>query len=167
MMIPVVDRQDQVIGYKERSEIDGNVDIFRVSALWVINSMNEVLIAQRKLTKAVSPGVWGPSVAGTVEEGETYESNIYKEAEEEIGVASVTFEQGQKLFFEQPRMHFVQLYIAHLDRDISGFTPQEEEVETLEWKAYDDLVKDVDANPDKYILTMKSILSSLAKEIKT
>ncbi len=31
--------------------------------------------------------MWGSAVAGTVEKGEDYESNIYKETEEEIGLA--------------------------------------------------------------------------------
>ena len=36
------------------------------------------------------PEVWGPAVSGTNEEGETYDSNIIKEAQEEIGLTGYT-----------------------------------------------------------------------------
>ena len=47
-----------------------------------------VLIVERQTAfdKKYDPGKWGPSAAGTVEEGETYQSNIIKELQEEIGL---------------------------------------------------------------------------------
>lgn len=83
----IVNENDEIIGHKLREEVDPKNDIYRVSALWVTNSAGDVLIAQRKLTKKHAPGKWEPAVAGTVEKGETDESNIYKEAQEEIGLS--------------------------------------------------------------------------------
>lgn len=81
----IVDENDSIISAKERAEIGPN-DIYRVSALWLVNTNREVLMAQRAFTKKKDPGAWGPAVAGTIEEGETYETNIVKEMGEEIGV---------------------------------------------------------------------------------
>lgn len=83
--IVIVDDKDNIICYKNRSEVRQE-DIYRVSALWIINTKGEILLAKRALTKAHDPGKWGPAVAGTVEEGETYKTNIIKEAEEELGL---------------------------------------------------------------------------------
>ena len=166
MRVQLVDENDQLIGHKERSEIDGYADIFRVTALWVMNAKDEILIAQRKLTKVISPGKWGPSVSGTVEEGETYESNVYKEAEEEISLVGEQFEEGPKLYLEQPRKHFAQFYTVRVDKDLADFIPQEDEVEKLEWKSYDELATDVEKNPDNYVRTMAACLTVLSKGIK-
>lgn len=77
----IVDGNDKVIGKKLRSEITKN-DIYRVSSLWIFNKNKELLIAQRPMWKKNDPGKWSESVVGTLEDGETYESNLVKEAKE-------------------------------------------------------------------------------------
>ena len=83
MRIPIVDENDNVIKNIDAGEKKPG-EISRVSALWVTSEEGEILLAQRAVTKKRDPGCWGPAVAGTVEEDETYEDNIIKEAEEEI-----------------------------------------------------------------------------------
>jgi len=95
----IVDDQDNLIGAKPRNEIDFKNDYYRISGLWLTNSKGQILIAQRLLTKDKDPGKWGPAAAGTLEVGETYESNAYKEADEEIGLTGVKFTQGPKMKF--------------------------------------------------------------------
>ena len=46
----IVDNEDNPIGAKERSEIQ-LVDIYRVSALWIVNSKNQILISKRSANK--------------------------------------------------------------------------------------------------------------------
>lgn len=165
MKILIVNDQDEVIGSKERSEIDYLHDIYRVSALWVINSKDEVLIAQRKLTKDKDPGKWGPSVAGTIEENEDYDSNIYKEAEEEIGLIDVMFERLEKTRLYEPRNSFTQWYIGRNDNEINEFTIQEDEVEQLAWISRDELIKSVTTQPEKYIPAMNIAVEVLSKGV--
>lgn len=76
MKIQIVDDQDQFIGLKERNEVDYKSDIYRVSALWLTNSKGQTLLAKRAAVKDKDPGKWGPAVAGTIDEGETYDENI-------------------------------------------------------------------------------------------
>lgn len=59
--IVIVDDNDIVIGLKDRSEIK-SLDIYRVSALWVVNNEGDVLLAQRAFNKKNNPGKWGPAV---------------------------------------------------------------------------------------------------------
>ncbi len=94
--IVIVNDQDEVIAHKERGTLTKD-DIYRVSALWVKNSRGDILLAQRKFTKSHDPGKWGPAVAGTVGEGETYKQNIIKEAEEEIGLRAIKPIPGPKV----------------------------------------------------------------------
>src|SRR3989338_6564599 len=82
--IIVVNEKDEIIGYKDRDDRN-ETDIIRVSALILLNSKNQTLIARRALNKILDSGKWGPAAAGTLEEGGSYLSNIIKEAQEEIG----------------------------------------------------------------------------------
>jgi isopentenyldiphosphate isomerase len=150
--INIVNEFGELICTKYRDEIDINKDIYQVSGLWVVNDNSEVLLAQRSLKKDNQPGKWGPAVAGTVEEGETFESNIYKEANEEIGLTGIKFEKGP-LYLKKdfPRKYFTQWFIAKVNLDSGEFRLQEEEVENVKWINKNDLIEDLKNNPDNYI----------------
>jgi len=158
--IQIVTGNDQLITCKDRDKVDYKRDIYRVSALWLANSKGEVLLAKRKMTKDKDPGKWGPAVAGTLEEGETYESNIYKEAEEKLGIKGVKFSLGPKIRVSKPRNYFCQWFRLTLDRTIEEFTVQEEEVEEITWVAREKLVEDMRKNPQNYIPTMDKIFKT-------
>ncbi|MDQ2972857.1 MAG: NUDIX domain-containing protein [bacterium] len=159
----IVDENDELIGFKPRNEIDFKKDYYRIGCLWLTNLKGEVLLAQRLLTKDKDPGKWGPSAAGTLEKGETYESNIYKEAEEELGLTGVGFTAIAKLKLEEPRKSFLQLYEGVCDWQADEFTPQPEEVEQVSWIHIDDLRKDIKKNPDKYVPSIKILLETASK----
>ncbi len=85
----IVDSNDNPIGAKHRQDKQYD-DIYRVAALWLTDSITgDVLLAQRKWTKKNNPGKWAAAVSGTVEPNETYEINIVKEIEEEIGLTAM------------------------------------------------------------------------------
>ena len=138
MKIPIVNEQDEIIWYKERSEVELR-DIYRVSCLYIENPKWEVLLAQRWFLKTNAPGKWWPAVAGTVEEGESYESNIYKEAKEEIGLSWEMFTKWKKYRSTGKHQYFCQLYKLILDRDISEFIKEEWAVETIRWFTREEL----------------------------
>ena len=156
----IVDEDDNIIGHKPRNEIDYTKDYYRIGCLWLKNSKGEVLLAQRLLSKDKDPGKWGPSAAGTLEEGETYESNIYKEAHEELGLTGVDFTPIAKLKLEKPRKSFLQLYAGVCDWSADKFIPQPEEVEQVAWVDVNELKKDVEANPDQYVPSIKILIES-------
>lgn len=162
----LVDETDEVIGEAQRHEIDFAQDIYRVTGVWVINSDNQALIAQRKFTKKKDPGLWGPSVAGTVEVGETYDDNARKEAEEEIGMQGFELTKLEKIRVRTPQNYFCQYYGVKVDWPVEKFVAQEDEVEQLRWVNIDDLKQDIQNNPEKYIKSMAQSLTVLeeAKE---
>ena len=82
-----------------------------MSSLWVMNSKGEVLLAQRVFDKKHDPGKWGPAVAGTVEKGEDYDSNMLKEAGEEVGLKDFEFKKLQKLRRQTKFNYFSQFYL--------------------------------------------------------
>jgi isopentenyl-diphosphate Delta-isomerase len=153
MKIQIVNDKDEIIGIKDRGNILDR-DIYRVSALWITNSKGQILLAKRSLNKKNDPGLWGPAVAGTVEEYESYEANIIKEAREEIGVGSYTFNLGPKMRVTSPHNHFTQWFTLVIDKPLESFNIQKEEVDKIQWFDKDELLDEMQDNPDKFIKSL-------------
>ena len=152
--IIIVDNKDNKIGIKERESITKE-NIYRVSVLWVTNSKSEILLAKRSLDKTHSPGRWGPAVAGTVEENETYDSNMIKEAEEEIGLKNVRLQKGLKIRMTTKYNYFCQWYFIKIDRDLNEFKLQESEVAEIKWFSRKELLHKTEESQDEFIQSVR------------
>jgi len=162
-MIPLVNKDDKIIGNKNRSDLDYNHDIFRTASLWITNSNGDVLLAQRKLNKKVDPGKWAEAVGGTVESDDSYLATIIREAQEELGLTYLEIIEGPKQFITTPCRYFVQWYKACINKPITDFIIQQEEVEQVAWVPMSELLGEFKANPDKYIEALPEIVKLLAK----
>lgn len=151
-IIPVVNEKDEIVGSKDRAAITSG-DIYRVAALWATNTAGEILLAQRAFTKQNQPGLWGPTVAGTVEGDEDYDANIKKEIGEEIGIMSCSLEKSVKMRMAGKRNYFVQWYTAVLDFPLSHFEISEE-VASLRWISPEELRKEISENPSSFTTHM-------------
>jgi isopentenyldiphosphate isomerase len=157
MSIPVVNQNDEVIGFKERADVDPSTDIVRSASLWITNSKGDILLAQRKFTKRNNPGKWSEAVGGTVEGEDDYESTMLREAEEEIGLVVSNYEIGPKQYVDSPAKYFVQWYTTVVDRPVDAFTVQEEELEQLAWISEEQFARELVRTPEKYIDEMQDI----------
>lgn len=137
MKIPIVNEQDEIVGYKNKKDRNPN-EITRVSALWVTDKEGNILLAQRGLAKKTHAGLWGPAAAGSVEEGETYESNIIKEAEEEIGLKNFTPIIGPKFRRSTGHEYFGQWFTVVVDHNYP-FVKADIEVEAIKWFSPEEL----------------------------
>lgn len=161
----IVNDQDQVLEFKPKAAVDFAAELYRVAALWLTSTRGEILLAQRGLDATNDAGLWGPAVAGTVEEGETYEANIYKEAEEEIGLTGVKFQLGPKLRQRGDRNYFCQWFTATIEpQEIATFKIQKTEVNAIAWMSATDLVTDVKNYPEKYLPGFETILKAFISE---
>jgi isopentenyl-diphosphate Delta-isomerase len=143
----IVNENDEIIYHKERSTLNED-EIFRISALWITNSKNEILLAKRSLKKEHNPGKWGPAVTGINAKDETYEKNIIKEAEEELGLKGYKFNKSYKL--RNKKNNFVQWFTFKIDKEINEFVLQEEEVEEIKFFKKEELIKEIEKNPKKF-----------------
>ncbi|MAG78684.1 hypothetical protein CL616_04955 [archaeon] len=139
MVIPFVDENDEIIGYKTLEEIDKGALTYRVAGLWIKNSKDEILLAKRAFTKSHHPGKWGPAAAGTVEKGESYKENIIKEAEEELGLKDINPRIGPKTKSKSKYKHFTQWFFYEVDKEIKEFKIQEEEVAEIKWFSLEEI----------------------------
>jgi isopentenyldiphosphate isomerase len=160
--VPIVNKDDEIIGHKKREELDLSKDIIRSSSLWITNNKGQILLAQRKFNKRVDPGKWAEAVGGTVDNDDSYEDTVYREAEEELGIKGQGFTLGPKQFVHgPPASYFVQWYHVTLDWPIEKFIPQESEVEQVVWWNPQALQRDMAENPDAYISVLPDIFRLL------
>lgn len=157
MNIPVVDENDEIVGYKDRADIDPAVDIIRSASLWITNRNGDILLAQRKFTKRNNPGKWSEAVGGTVEGDDSYELTMLREAQEEIGFSVKNYHLGPKQYVDSPTRYFVQWYTVTVDSPIELFKPQDEEVEQLAWVSKTQFIQELRETPEKYIDEMQVI----------
>jgi isopentenyldiphosphate isomerase len=164
-VLAIVNENDEVIGSKHKKQLS-STDIYRVARLLIINSKNELLLAQRAFVKEKDPGVWGLAVEGTVEAHETYESNIRKEAEEEIGIILGELELGPKLRMQGKFNHWCQFFIARIDLEVDDLTLQEDELEEVEWLDGVSLQREVKLHPEKFGYRFELILEKVLPYLK-
>ncbi len=159
MKIPIVDENDNLIEYRERDNKDTN-SIYRVSSLWITDTDGKILLARRALNKSHDPGKWGPAVAGTVEEGETYEKNIIKEAEEELGLRNIKLVLGIKRRKKTKWNYFSQEFLLTLPVGFNDFKVAEDEVAEVKWFSCQELKKKLKENPDDFLKGIHERLST-------
>jgi len=151
----IVDEDDNEIGVKAWGEMLLS-DRYRVSALWVVDSEGKILLARRAHNKVHNPGVWGPAVAGTIEEGETYDSNIVKEAEEELQLKIVKPLKVDKLNRSGKYTHFTQWYKWVYDGQEIVFA--KDEVAEVKWWTKEELNQALADKPEDFIEKMRALV---------
>lgn len=153
--IIIVDKEDNIIGHKDRYKLNPS-DIYRVSALWLTNSNEDILLAQRSFDKKHHPGKWGPAVAGTVKKGQSYDDSIIEETAEEIGLKNIKLTKSFKKFNSGDYYHFTQWYTLVIDRGINDFKIDPKEVADIKWFTKVEIIQKLDKNPDFFIPYFKS-----------
>lgn len=154
MLVPLVNEQDEIIGSKERTDLEYSKDIFRTASLWIMNSKGDILLAQRKMDKKIDPGKWAEAVGGIVEGDDTYEQTALREAEEELGLKNIQITLGPKQFIDSSAKYFVQWYTAVVDYPIEKIIYQQEEIEQIAWISQEQFRQELISNPEKYIPAM-------------
>jgi len=146
----IVDEHDEVIGKKLRSKVT-HADIARTSAVWVVNSNDEILLARRSAAKKFNPNQWGPAAAGTVEITEDYTSNAVKELEEELGVRVALMQLNplsKKLIDSGKNRYFMQWFSVLVDTKIENMKFDTKEVSEIKWFSKDELLNLLRKSPE-------------------
>ncbi len=119
--LDLVDKQDNVIGKKLRSEVYAeNLNNFRVINAFVVNSKGQIWIPRRSANKRIFPLCLDMSVGGHVESGELYDESFRRETVEElnIDIKDVKYRLLGKLTPDSDGVSaFMNVYEISLDED--------------------------------------------------
>lgn len=101
-MFIVVDRDDNIVGYKTRAECHKDKSLTHRSISVVLyNDKGEILLQKRSMTKDNWPGYYTVSVSGHVSKNTTVEQAAYREMQEEIGIQTKLV-YNSKFYIEEP-----------------------------------------------------------------
>ncbi|RMU72862.1 NUDIX hydrolase [Pseudomonas syringae pv. aptata] len=76
--------------------------IGRGTYILLFNSLGELCVHRRTLSKAIYPGYWDVAAGGMVQADESYAASAARELEEELGVSGVPLQAHEHFFFDQP-----------------------------------------------------------------
>ena len=81
----VVDRDDNVLGYRTRAECHADRSLIHRSLSVIVETSEGMLLQRRSLRKDSSPGWWDLACSGHVDGDESYAAAAARELREELG----------------------------------------------------------------------------------
>lgn len=142
-----VDKDDNQIGVRPRTDFFKSARIHRAAHLILFNSKGQILLQLRSDMKKVWPSLFTYSVDCTVG-NETYEECIDRETREEIGISV----EAKRLFtfphFEEIDKAWHCVFVGRSDERIR---PDAREIQEIRWIDADELQSDIVKNPEKYV----------------
>ncbi len=159
--VTIVDKNDEVVGSEERSEVYKKGLIHRLIRVLLFNKKGQLLLQWRSKEEDTFPETWDQSAGGHVDADEEYEVAAYRELEEELGVSDAKLTMIDKFYTsgeigEKKINRFNAVFVAEYDKN--DFVLQKEEVEKVKWFDIDELYNLVDTDPDKFTHGLISIL---------
>jgi len=123
---PIVDKNDRILRYANRSEAHGNNLRHRAVHILIFNPAGDVYLQQRSRWKDRHPLKWDSSAAGHVADDESYDDTARRELKEELGV-TVALQKVSKIpASEQTDQEFIWLYRGLTSGDL---VPAKSEIE--------------------------------------
>ena len=118
--LEVVNENGEVLQSLPRSEIHGNPSLMhKVVHVLVFNSAGGLLLQKRSMDKSVAPGKWDTSVGGHVSSGESLETAVQREMEEELGISDCGLKFLYTYIHSNPHeTELVYTYSCVYDREI-------------------------------------------------
>jgi isopentenyldiphosphate isomerase len=91
--VQVVDEDDKVIGSAPLEDVWRTGQIHRIVRIMVEDEAGRILLQKRSAHVGLFPLCWDHSAAGHVDEGDTYETAVKRELQEELGIAGVPLKE--------------------------------------------------------------------------
>jgi len=155
-ILPLVDKYDRVVGRCRRDEVHRLGLRHRASHVLVFDQKNRLFLQQRGLHKESSPGLWDSSVAGHVDDGESYDQCCLREIEEEIGLHVIDVpEQLFKLeACAETDMEFSCIYRLVTEESLK---PDYTEMEAGKWYEVTEVDRNLRERPEEFAETFRLI----------
>lgn len=146
-LFPIVDENGEVKGSMTRDEAhDGTMKLHPVVHLHVFNSKGELYLQHRSKWKKVQPDKWDTATGGHIDYGETVMEALYREVNEEIGLASGSYEPRliKKYIYDSPiEKELVYVFSTIHDGELS---PSETETQGGRFWSVDEIKQNIGAN---------------------
>ena len=150
--VVLVDESDRQIGLMEKQAAHIEPHLHRAFSVFIFNSMGELLLQQRALSKYHSPGLWTNTCCSHPRDGETLAEATSRRLLEEMGM-SCEMHEVYTFIYKAPvgqgltEHEFDHVWIGQSD-DIPEIN--REEVEAWKYMSLNDLKEDIHVHPELY-----------------
>lgn len=155
--LDIVDENNELTGKTEERNIIHEKGIWhREVAVWIMNEKGEMLLQKRASTKKQEPNKWA-ICAGHVDAGETVESAIIREIEEELGIkVSIdeleflnTYKKRNNLPNNIKNYYFQYMYFIKTNWKVEDYkirVQELSEIKYISFEEFENIVKNKDEN---------------------
>ena len=123
----------------QRGELLSPGEYHLVVHVCLFNSQGEMLIQQRQPFKKGWSNLWDISCGGSATMGDTSQSAISRELQEELGI-TYDFNEIRPNFTINFTNGFDDYYLIDLDMDLNDLTLQYEEVQKVKWASKEEIL---------------------------
>jgi isopentenyl-diphosphate delta-isomerase len=152
-LLILVDSEDNVLGYEEKEAChDGGGKLHRAFSIFIYNSNGEMLIHKRAPGKMLWGGFWTNSCCSHPRKGEEYLEAAHRRLVEELGFDTelkplFKFQYQAKFDESGSENELDQVFVGTYDGAVK---PNPDEIAEYKFILPQDLLKDIEENPDKY-----------------
>ena len=156
-----VDANDEPIGVGTREEAWAKGIHMRIVRVILRDENGRILSQHRSHQKKSYPNRWTDSASGHVDEGDTYDSAIAREAKEEIGVTTDLTYLGKfasrDIQQDKTILEFNAIYEGHITSD-TPLKLQESEVSEVKWFELDELKQAMEDDPEQFTPGFREVI---------
>jgi len=164
--VVLVNKNDEVLGLMGKTEAHEKGLLHRAISIMVFNAKNEVLIQQRADEKYHWAGIWSNTVCTHPRDGESYLDTANRRLFEELGFnteLTEVFDFIYKAKDEESGLTEHELDHVFIGKYEGEIPFNKKEVKAVKWISKDDLLKDIQENPEQFSFWFKIILKEFEK----
>jgi isopentenyl-diphosphate Delta-isomerase len=157
----LVNEHDQEIGTMEKLEAHRKGALHRAFSVMIENSKGEILIQKRAKSKYHSGGLWSNACCSHPKPGEKTEAAVVRRIREELGI-ELTPSFSYKFIYEVAFSNqLIEHELDHVFVATFDGIPKINEAEVEDWRFVDqqELLNQIEENPDQYTHWFKTILA--------
>ncbi len=149
--VDVFDEDGNYLKSCSRKDVHKNGLWHKASGVIILNSKKQILLQQRSKLKEKNAGLWDMSASGHIPSGQTPDTSLIREIEEELGLVTDISQLKLLGIYKRHEKHatgggylieneFDYIYILESDVDVSKLKLQVEEVDDVKFVSVKDFL---------------------------
>ncbi len=165
----LVDENDNVLGSMEKMEAHRKPALHRAISVFIVNEKGEWLLQRRALQKYHSPGLWTNTCCSHPFPGETSIEAAHRRLKEEMGLQTDLKEIFHFTYREELDNNLIEHELDHVFIGTTNEIPALNTSEVSNWKYinYEDLIADINKNPENYTVWFRKIVRRVNEHINS
>ncbi|HET6991127.1 MAG TPA: isopentenyl-diphosphate Delta-isomerase [Bacteroidia bacterium] len=164
----LVDSRNRELGAMDKTEAHKAGKLHRALSVFVFNSKGELLMHRRAMGKYHSSGLWTNTCCSHPRPGENVAHAASRRLKEEMGMNTPLKELFDFIYKAELENGLYEHEADHvfIGTDNSDPVPDANEVMEWKWMLPDDILKDMDVNPNNYTIWFQLIFKDVIRRVR-